>query len=324
MTITALQTTPAKALSIGRQRYSATQLDLIKRVCAKDTSADEFDQYISVCGSLGLDPLRRQVFAVVYKKDDPKKRSMTLIVSVDGLRSIASRSGTYRPGPAPEIVIEKNAVDADRNPLGIVSAEASVWRFAHGKWYEHTARVYWDEYAPCRDLWAFNETTGREEPSGRIVLDRKKDFWIRMPRHMLGKCAEAAALRKGWPELAGVYEQAEMDKAAVLDLSPSEYADQGGRERRQARIGSANTILFDWLDQEGLVPTPIGKITDKIAAFVKEHPDQGAYFAEVNRHPLREFWTLSPSDAFEAKRLLEQGAKTKPTPGTQRDQVTDV
>jgi len=54
-----------------------------------------------------------------------------------------------------------------------------------------TATARWSEYKPDSDF-----------------------MWRRMPHTMLGKCAEALALRKGFPqELSGLYEAAEMDQA---------------------------------------------------------------------------------------------------------------
>lgn len=75
------------------------QLALIRRTVAKDCDAAEFDLFIHVCRAVRLDPLRRQIYAFVFGKDNPKKRQMTIVTSIGGYRSIAERTGNYRPGP---------------------------------------------------------------------------------------------------------------------------------------------------------------------------------------------------------------------------------
>ena len=76
---------------------SDRDLALVRRTVAADTNDDEFNVFINYCRTLGLNPLRRQIYALVYNKADPKKRKMSIIVAIDGFRSVAARSGNYRP-----------------------------------------------------------------------------------------------------------------------------------------------------------------------------------------------------------------------------------
>src|SRR3546814_3753630 len=50
-----------------------------------------------VCKRVGLDPFRRQIYAVVYSKDKPDKRKMSIITGIDGFRAVAARNRDYRP-----------------------------------------------------------------------------------------------------------------------------------------------------------------------------------------------------------------------------------
>ena len=83
--------------------YSASQLATIKRTVASDTNDLEFDLFMEAARSYGLDPFRRQISAIVFSKDKPDKRKMSIIVNRDGLRAIAQRCGDYRPASGPAV-----------------------------------------------------------------------------------------------------------------------------------------------------------------------------------------------------------------------------
>jgi hypothetical protein len=57
--------------------YNPRDLALIRRTVALDTTDDEFALFIHWARSLRLDPLRRQVHAFVFHKNDPKKRRLS-------------------------------------------------------------------------------------------------------------------------------------------------------------------------------------------------------------------------------------------------------
>ncbi len=214
-------------------------LDLVRRTVAKDCDAAEFDQFIHICRAVRLDPLRRQIYAFVFNKQDPKKRQMTIVTSIAGYRAIADRTGAYRPGPT-EVMTDVTMADPATNPRGISHAIATVYKHSHGEWHEVTETAYWEEFAPLKEVWQDNQ------PTGKFALDPKKDGWRRMPRVMIEKCAEAKALRRAWPDdFAGLAMEDEIDRAMTIDATATELADMAASEKRMELIGGPNCITID-------------------------------------------------------------------------------
>lgn len=291
----------------GAAAYSPQQMDLARRTVARDCNPDEFNQFIHIAKHLGLDPLRRQIYAFVFSKDKPDKRQMTIVTGIDGFRAIADRTGNYRPDDdEPEIEGDKDAIDPELNPKGLVKAKVSVFKFSHGDWHRVVGTARWEEYAPVKEIWERDENN-KFGPTGRFKLE--KDAWRKMPHIMLAKCAEAAALRKGWPDdLSNVYEQSEIDRAQTLDLSAAEYAEMGAVERRLEVIGGKSAIMFDFGD--GLENVPLGKVAERVDQLVKTgQPHEVVQFMNLNREPLKEFWARNKPDALEVKKILEAAQK---------------
>jgi phage recombination protein Bet len=284
-------------------------LALIRRTVASDTSDDEFNLFLNTARYLRLDPLRRQVMAIVYSKDNPQKRRMSIITGIDGLRTIADRSNAYRPDEdEPSIEID-HSLKGPTNPAGIIKAAVRVWKFSHNSWHKITGAARWEEYCPLTEEWAYKDGESRKSPTGVFTLDKKSN-WFKMPTVMISKCAEAVALRKGWPDdLANLYEAAEIDRASTMDLLPSEAAEEGAREERQERLGMGRSLLMVFDDNGNLESVPYGQVADRCFAFIKENreePSKVLMWRERNRAALKEFWAQSPNDANAVKSEIEK------------------
>lgn len=280
--------------------FNGHQLALIRRTVAADCNASEFDLFMAVAQSKGLDPFTKQVHAVVYNKDKPDKRKMAIITAIDGLRVIAERSGAYRPDEdEPEFTYDTD-LKGPLNPLGLVKAKVRVWK--NNK--PATGVAYWEEFAPITDEWAWSEEKNKRAPTGKQAL--AEGNWVKMPRIMLSKCAEAQALRKAFPEsMSGLYEAAEFDRVVSNELLPSEQVAAADTEDRLARLGPPG-ILLQLQPQQPLETIPFGQIADKVLETARsiastKHLD---WFESVNQAPLREFWARSPNDALELKKQL--------------------
>lgn len=170
--------------------FDQQQVELIKRTIAKGTTNEELSLFIQQCRRTALDPFSRQIYCVVRGRGD--KRSMTIQTSIDGLRTIAQRSGSYEGQTEPEYRAEK----------GEWSTE---WDGSDPP-YEARVGVYRSNFR--------GPQYARARYSSYVVKDRDgkpNPFWKRMPELMLSKCAESLALRKAFPnEMSGLYSSEEM------------------------------------------------------------------------------------------------------------------
>lgn len=295
--------------------HDEKMIALVRRTVAKDCNDDEFNIFMAMCRATNLDPLRKQCYAFVFKKggrrdSEPEQRSLTLVTSINGFRTIADRTGNYRPDEdAAQLYFDKK-LNSETNPLGIEKAIGRVWKFSHGDWHKVTVEAYWEEYAPIKEEWAYGED-GKRRPTGKKTLDTSGQ-WGKMPRLMLAKCGEAAALRKAFPdELSNIHEEAEIDRVKFIDILPSELAQQGETNKRLERIGGAQNIVVDWLEND-MMPldlVPIGTFADRAAAFIehnRDEPSRIALWRERNQHALKEFWARAPTDALGVKKLIEK------------------
>ena len=275
------------------------QLDLVWDM-NRGLSRREFDHFIETSRSMGLNPLKRQICAIILNENDARRRHVATVTTIAGLRAIADRTGTYRPdGRAARVTVDDTVKDPRSNPHGIVDCIVTPYRFSHGRWHRIVGQVWWDEIAPIR-------TT----EDGDKYLDSRTP-WPTRPRGQIIKCAEAAALRAGWPEnLANVYAEDEMDRARETSLTPSDLADHGKLERQREIIQPRGTILIDLLDGNGLVSVPIGKFHDRVAELIQSMRDErGAellQWKDEQRAAFRQFFTQDKSASLDLKRQFEE------------------
>lgn len=286
--------------------FSAPQLQIIKQSYARDTNDVEFNLFIEMCRSLNLNPIKGQISAQVYNKNKPDKRHMVVVTQIGGLRAIAARQGDYLPDDEPAAFTYSEAMKDPINPLGIESVTVKVYRLVRGEKHKIAATVYWDEYAPIEEEWGEDES-GQRRPNGKKKL---KSNWLKMPRIMLAKCAEAQALRKGWPEdLSNVYSEEEMEQANIIEGTATEVLDQVAADNRMRKLGSPkHGYAIQWDIGEPLETVATGKLFDRVEAFAR-HPDTTRFklqhFRAVNAESFNRYWADAGNDALELKRMLD-------------------
>lgn len=169
---------------------TALDLDLLKRTICKGATDDELKLFVMVCQRTGLDPFARQIHAVKRWDGKEKREVMSIQTGIDGYRLIADRTGLYAGSDEP-----KYDTETEKNPG---KATVTVWKLVAGQRVPFTRSARWDEFV---------QTT----KEGNVTR-----FWAKMPYLMLGKVAEALALRAAFPqELSGIYTHEEMDQATV-------------------------------------------------------------------------------------------------------------
>jgi len=176
--------------SSGSNEYGQDKIELIKRTVCVGATNDELQMFLYTARRVGLDPLLRQIHAVKRWNAAAGREVMSIQTGIDGYRLIADRSGKL----AGITDAEYDSEDKDHPN----KATVTVSKLIDGTVKEFTASARWGEFAQ------YKKSKDGNPPEVNAM-------WAKMPYHMLGKCAEALALRKAFPfELSGLYADEEM------------------------------------------------------------------------------------------------------------------
>ena len=178
-------------------KLTKDRIKLITDTVARGATPDELKLFLLVCRRSQLDPFARQIY-LVKRFDSVSGVSRGVIqTGIDGFRTIAERTGEY--AGSDDSIFEEPKDAKIKFP---VKATVSVYRIVKGQRVAFTASARWSEYYPGEKLGF---------------------MWRKMPYAMLGKCAEALALRKGFAQvLGGLYIHEEMAQAnrTVISSNP--------------------------------------------------------------------------------------------------------
>lgn len=303
--------------------FTESQLQLIQKTVAADTVGhpDEFNLFMEICKQNGLDPFKKHIYAFVFKKQRRTKvngqwtsiedRKLTPVTGIDGYRSIAQRSGTYRPADKePEIEYDESIKCADSNPEGIVKCTVVVYQWGRDNQYHPVVgSARWKEYAPIVEDgdWVENQYGDKKfQGNGKFKLDKKKPIWREKPTTMLAKCAEAQALRKGW-EMGGLYVHEEIDRAQS-EILASEQVAKFEEEERLKRVAGGETISINLAQSDGLQLIPVGQFFDRVMEHVNqfERAEDILFWQDNQKEGLKMFWVRCEADSHELKKAIEQ------------------
>lgn len=189
--------------------FTRAQIELIKRTVCKGASDDQLQLFLYQARRTGLDPLAKQIHAVIRWDSQQEEYVMAIQTAIDGLRLIAERTGHYRGQLGP------------------------FWCGDDGKWADvwlHKEPPFAAKVGVLRDdfkepLWAvarFTSYCARRRDGGL------NHFWNTLPDLMIAKCAEALALRRAYPqELSGILADEEMMQADTARPPTNKPADDG-------------------------------------------------------------------------------------------------
>jgi len=311
--------------STALSRLSDNQLRTLKNTIAHDCDPNEFDLYMGVVKNTGLDPFRRQVIPLIFSKGDAAKRRMSIVISQDGLRTLAARCGDYRPAESePEFELDASKVGAT-NPLGIVKCSTTLFKQdRQGAWHPVKGWAYWDEYAPIKmdsaegfdwvetgEVWPDTQKPKKKKvPRGEVkpTLDASGQ-WAKMPRVMIAKCATMQALRAGWPDtFGGIYAEEELDRTMAEEVSASEAVERAETERRKQQVNVGNDE-YPFADSQGTLQfVPAGNFARHIILNARNcaSKDELTSMLTRNRESFQRFWAMHKADALDLKAEIEK------------------
>lgn len=190
MTETSITTTaPEQGVTIPQSKY-----ELVRNMCAKNCTDDEFELLIALANKYGLDPLAKQIWAVKYNPNETAR----IFAGRDGLLVIAHRSGQFDGFGEPEFIYDDKGE--------VTSVKATVYR----KDITHPFVQY---------AWMKEDNL-------------KQGVWLTRPNTMLLKVAEVRALKHAFA-ITGIYTPEEMQddpqpnkierKPTDIDTQPITY-----------------------------------------------------------------------------------------------------
>jgi phage recombination protein Bet len=211
--------------------WTPEQTQLISTTIAPGCSNDELRLFAYACQRTGLDPFSRQIYAI------KRGGKLTIQVSIDGLRSIAERTGQ-------------------------LDGSISYWCGDDGVWTD----VWLSNKPPAAAKTVIHRKGCAHSFSATARFadfNAGQGLWAKMPSVMIAKCSEAQALRRAFPaDLSGVYSTDEMQQAEVEPVTVTAAPAPAG-DAKLFQAGKAAIAKADTLD----------KLQEVVARMDKRKPD---------------------------------------------------
>ena len=206
-----------QSLAMQDVDFTPGQIATIKETVANGASDNELKLFLYQCSRTGLDPLSRQIHFI------KRGGKATIQTGIDGFRAIAERTGKYAGND--DYLFNNNMTMFDMLETNMphpVTATATVYKIVGGVKVSFSATAMWEAYCP---------------KGGEGFM------WKKMPYLMLGKCAEALALRKALPnDLSGVYTEDEMEQATPVKAEVVEKATESKTKALKEKVVKAKEV----------------------------------------------------------------------------------
>lgn len=219
---------------------------------------DSIKMVLAYCAARGLDPMKKPCHIVPMSVKDPETGRYewrdVILPGIYELRTTAQKTGLYIGQAAPEFgeTIEYQGVEAPS------SCAITVKR-----WHAESGMV-----AEFTGIARFSECVGlkKDKSTGAQTINER---WSRAPFQMLEKCAEAAALRKAFPdELGGEMTHEEMTGVTVY--AESNDPPRGKPETQAPQAAASDDGLMLATDKQiGLIKVKINQAGLPETAFLE-------------------------------------------------------
>lgn len=260
-----------------KKTITLADIELVRRTVAKGATDDELKLYLHDCERQGVHPLDRLIYFTAHT-DAQGKRSYTPITSIDFMRIRAAATDAH-------VGTDDPTYEGSGENL---KARVTVYKLVQGQRCGFTATARWSEYYPG---------------------EKKGFMWRSKPFLMLGKCAEALALRKGFPkDLQGLYAKEEMDQAQTLHEPPKPK----GRPKKHSPEELTAILIerAEMLESVELCDEALGKISDKDLGhegFMKVR-----YAIQQRKEALESKYDSDAAEFFDSDLTKESGGAREP------------
>ncbi len=238
----------AKTLATVRpeqQRWDPNQLAILRQLGIEDATQADLDLFFHYCRTTGLDPFRKQIYMIgrntkvsEWVGEDGNRRKVdrfvtkyTIQTGIDGYRRNGREAakkfgdtlrfeGPFYTGEDDFTVLPDGKVVQHWRevwPKGKPPHAAKFTVYRNGEPFE--AVVHYDEFVQTNAVY---EGYGQNK---KKVGDVPNSMWDKMPRNQTGKCAEAMAWRRAYPD----------DFAGLImeDAAQPTIIDQDGNVERE-------------------------------------------------------------------------------------------
>jgi phage recombination protein Bet len=202
---------------IKEMGWSPEELKMIWSKLPQGVPVEEAFAFLARAKALNLDPISGQIIMQSHAVKNTGEVRYTIIVGIDGYRSMAIRTGLYAPG-------DDTKYDYNEYDGSLRSATVFVKRYHpdSNTWNQFSATAFFEEYC----VYYFDRDARERKPT---------QMWAKMSHAMLEKCAEAKALRRGFPEtLGGLYTPDELAQANSATQDAEDAARRGRKLNERA------------------------------------------------------------------------------------------
>jgi phage recombination protein Bet len=210
-------TTQKTDVAIPLDKAWTENLEMVKNLLAKDLTTPEFQMFTEYAKRVGADPLRREIFATVYK-DDRGGRNLSFVVARDLFRRRAQELPDYA-GHFATCVYEKDEYIAPH-----LSDDMTHTVFHHTPAQGSDRGDLRSAYCV---VWFRDKTRAPFVVEAKLVdYDLRRALWNSKKAVMLAKVAEAQGLRGAFAgTFQGGYVVEELDDADFPGMKPTSGAN---------------------------------------------------------------------------------------------------